>query len=152
MQGAIVSFPRLIASWTTGVAKSTSQVTKMMCAPFPRRFLAHDFARAGLLLFVSQVSIRIGLPPTPPFALIWRTWMRAAASAGPSNGAIWPLLSYAQPITIGRLVAAELSLLAPASAATATAVPTRSAAATPHLVLRMLLLPPQIRTDFERSR
>ena len=124
----------------------------MTCAPFPRRFLAHDLARAGLLLFVSQVSIRIGLPPTPPFALIWRTWMRAAARAGPSNGAMLPLLSNAQPMTMAGLVAAELSLLAPPSAATATAVPTRSAAATPHLVLRMLLLPPQIRTDFERSR
>ena len=73
----------------------------MMFAPLPSRLAAHDFAFAGLLLFVSQVSIRSGRPMTPPFALIWLTRIFAAASAGPSNGAMFPLLSNAQPITIG---------------------------------------------------
>src|SRR5215210_3408324 len=158
MHGAIVSLPRLIASWTTGVAKSTSQVTKMTCAPLARRFLAQVFARAGLLLFVSQVSIRSGRPLTPPFALIALMWMRAAASAGPSNGAMFPLLSNAHPMTIAGFVAADVLLLAPASAATATAVPRRSAAATPQLLLR-ILAPPEsglnrfrkIRRDTERT-
>ena len=38
---------------------------------------------------------------TPPLALIRLTRTFAAASAGPSNGAMFPLLSNAQPITIG---------------------------------------------------
>jgi hypothetical protein len=46
------------------------------------------------------------------------------------------LLSNAQPITIAGLVAAEVSLLAPASAAIAAAVP-RTAAAATHLRLRI---------------
>jgi hypothetical protein len=96
----------------------------------PRSVLAQDFARAGLLFCVSQVSILNGRPPTPPLALSLRMWIFAAASAGPSNGAISPLLSNAQPITIAGLVAAEVSLLAPASAAIAAAVPRTAAAAT----------------------
>ena len=74
---------------------------KMMCAPLPSRLAAHDFALAGLLLFVSQVSILSGRPLTPPLALIWPMRIFAAASAGLSNGAMFPLLSNAQPITIG---------------------------------------------------
>ena len=101
MHGAIASLPRLIASCTTGVAKSTSHVTNMICAPAPSRLRAHAFAFAGLLLFVWQVLIWSFRPSTPPFALIDLTWIWAAASAGPSNGAMLPLLSYAQPITIG---------------------------------------------------
>src|SRR5688572_24440052 len=101
MHGATVSLPRLIDSVTTGVAKSTSQVTNMTCAPLPSRLAAQDFAFAGLLLFVSHVSILSGRPTTPPLALIWATRIFAAASAGPSNGAMFPLLSNAQPITIG---------------------------------------------------
>jgi hypothetical protein len=100
MHGAIVSSPRLIDSCTTGVAKSTSQVVKMMCAPCPRSLRAHDFARVGLLRWVSQVMMRSGRPRTPPLALIWRTRTFAAASAGPSKGAISPFVSCAHPITI----------------------------------------------------
>ena len=101
MHGAIVSLPAFSDSWTTGVAKSTSHVVKMMSAPLPSRLAAHDFAFAGLLLFVSQVSSLSGRPVTPPLALIWLMRTFAAASAGPSNGAMLPLLSNAQPITIG---------------------------------------------------
>src|SRR5215207_1519942 len=62
--------------------------------------------------------------------------MRAAASAGPSNGAMFPLLSYAQPITIG-FVAADVLLPAAASAANATAA-ARSVAATRHLLAPLM--------------
>ena len=69
MHGATASTPRLIASWTTGAARSTSQVVKMMSAPWPRSFAAHAFAIAGLLPWVSHVMIFIGRPRTPPAAL-----------------------------------------------------------------------------------
>ena len=93
MHGAIARMPRLIASWTTGVAKSTSQVTNMMSAPLPIRPAAHAFAFAGLLFCVSHVMIRSLRPLTPPRALICWTRTLAAASAGPSNGAMFPLPS-----------------------------------------------------------
>ena len=80
--------PRLIASWTTGVAKSTSQVVKMMSAPLLSSLRAHDLARAGLLFCVSHVSSRSILPSTPPLALTSLTRIFAVARAGPSNGAI----------------------------------------------------------------
>ncbi len=93
MQVEIASFPRLIASWTTGVAKSTSQVVKMMCAPLARSCRAHDFARAGALFCVSHVSSRSLRPLTPFFAFSSRIRILAVASAGLSNGAIWPFAS-----------------------------------------------------------
>ena len=93
MHGATASIPRFNASWTTGVAKSTSQVTNMMSAPLPIRLAAHDLAFAGLLFCVSQVRIRSFLPLTPPRALSWFTRTFAAASAGPSNGAMLPFPS-----------------------------------------------------------
>ena len=76
-------------------------VVKMMSAPWPSSFAAHAFAIAGLLPWVSQVTIWSGRPMTPPFAFTAFTRIWAAASAGPSNGAMPPLLSKAQPITIG---------------------------------------------------
>src|SRR5256714_12186165 len=70
------------------------------------------------------------LPLTPPLALIWLTRSFAAASAGPSNGAIAPLPSNAPPITIGGFAA--LRLVA-ASALPITASASRAAAATANL-------------------
>ena len=101
MHGATASVPWPIASCTTGVAKSTSQVTNMMSAPPSRSDVAHAFAFAGSLFCVSQVLISRSRPSTPPSPLISSARIFAAASAGPSNGAIWPLESYAQPIVIG---------------------------------------------------
>ena len=101
MHGATARIPRLIASWTTGVAKSTSQVTNTMSAPFPIRLAAHALALAGALFCVSHVMILSLRPLTPPFALICLTLTFAAARAGPSNGAMLPLPSNAHPITIG---------------------------------------------------
>ena len=57
MHGATASTPRLIASCTTGAAKSTSQVVKMTFAPPPSSFSAQAFAIAALLPCVSQVLI-----------------------------------------------------------------------------------------------
>ena len=62
MHGATASTPRLIASWTTGAARSTSHVVKMMFAPCPSSFAAHAFAIAGLLPCVSHVVIWSGRP------------------------------------------------------------------------------------------
>src|SRR5919202_3925881 len=118
MQGAIARTPLLSAACTTGVAKSTSQVVKMMFAPCPSRLTAHALAVVGLLFCVLQVLIRYRRPLTPPLALIWPIRIFAAASAGSSNGAIWPLLSNAHPITIGFFAAV---------AARPPAVPARTA-------------------------
>ena len=102
MHGATARTPRLIASWTTGVAKSTSHVVKMMFAPAPSRLAAQALAFAGSLFWVSQVLIWSCRPPkAPPLALICATRIFAAARAGSSKGAIWPFWSNAQPITIG---------------------------------------------------
>jgi hypothetical protein len=57
MQGAIVSRPLLIPSCTTGAARSTSQVVKMMFAPPLISLSAHAFETAGLSPCVSQVLI-----------------------------------------------------------------------------------------------
>ncbi len=101
MHGAIVSLPALIDSCTTGAAKSTSHVVKITSTFWPRSFAAHDFAIAGLLPWVSHVTILSWRPLTPPFAFHCLTRIWAAASAGPSNGAIAPFESKAHPITIG---------------------------------------------------
>ncbi len=119
MHGAIARMPRLIASCTTGVAKSTSQVVKITLAPLSSRLSAHDLALAGLLFWVSQVMI---FTCTPPRALICLTRTLAAASAGLSKGAMLPLLSKAQPIVIAPFVAA--------AAVPVTETPTPSAATT----------------------
>jgi hypothetical protein len=111
----------------------------MTFAPLPSRLAAHDFALAGLLLLVSQVSILNGRPRTPPLALIWPIRTFAAARAGPSNGAIWPLLSNAQPITIGDAAfVAEPPMPVPA-AATASADTASSAPKTPHRFRAVIL-------------
>src|SRR3954449_2465747 len=128
MQGAIASTPLLMASCTTGVARSTSQVVKMTFAPWPSRLSAHAFALAGLLFCVSQVMI---LSCTPPRALTCLTRTCAAARAGSSKGDIWPLLSYAQPITTD-LPAADAEPVTVAARTSAVSM-TRSAASAPFL-------------------
>ena len=139
MHGAIVSLPALSDSWTTGVAKSTSHVVKTMCAPWPSRLAAHDLALAGLLLFVSQVTSLNGRPRTPPLALIWPMRIFAAASAGLSNGAMFPLLSNAQPITIGDAAfVAEPPSPVPATATTSADIAS-SAPRAPHRFLAVIL-------------
>src|SRR5438045_2229292 len=143
MQGATASTPRLIAACTTGVAKSTSQVVKMILAPWPSRLTAHALAVVGLLFCVSHVLIARCRLPTPPFALICLTRIRAAASAGSSNGAIWPFESKAHPITIGPFASvAARPPVAPAIAATATAAP-RSITRPLHLVV-LFTAPPLV--------
>src|SRR5947209_3154041 len=73
----------------------------MTLAPPAMSLSAHAFAIVGLLPCVLQVLITSGRPFTPPFASICATRIFAAASAGPSNGAIAPFASNAQPMTIG---------------------------------------------------
>jgi hypothetical protein len=126
----------LIASWTTGAAKSTSHVVKITFAPCESSFAAHARAIAGLLPWVLQVAIRSGRPLTPPFALTCLTRICAAASAGPSNGAMAPLPSYAHPITIGALAADAVA----ATTATTTASVATSAANAP--VFLRVITPP----------
>src|SRR3954447_4632238 len=134
MHGAIARTPLLIAACTTGVAKSTSQVVKMMFAPCPSSLTAHAFAVVALLFCVSQVLITSLRWLTPPFLLIWAIRIFAAASAGSSNGAIWPARSNAHPITIGFFADVAAWPADPTRAAAATATP-RSVAKTPHLIL-----------------
>src|SRR5262245_53257555 len=123
MQDATVKTPRSIAAWTTGAASSTSQVVKMTFAFCPSRRSAHALAMSALFPCVSQVRSRIGWPLTPPFALSWLIRNFAAARAGLSNGAMLPLLSYAQPIT-----SCFLACAAPCPAVAATALPIRASA------------------------
>ncbi len=128
MHGATVSLPALIDSCTTGAAKSTSQVVNITSTFCPSSFAAHDLAIAGLLPCVSHVTILSGRPLTPLLLLICLTRICAAASAGPSNGAMAPFESNAQPITIGLAVAADA---VPATTATAVAATARSAVSAP---------------------
>src|SRR5207249_2938912 len=112
----------------------TSQVVKMMLAFWPSRLSAQDLALAALLFCVSQVLITNRYLP---LALICLTRILAAASAGLSNGAIWPDWSKAQPM---------MTVFFAAGAAWLPVVPTRAAIDTraasaaarmPHLVARL---------------
>jgi hypothetical protein len=105
----------------------------MTSAPLPSRLAAHDFALAGLLLFVSQVSILSGRPATPPLALIWPMRTFAAARAGPSKGAMLPLLSNAQPITIGACAFVVEPPIPVPTVATTSPARASSAPIVPHL-------------------
>src|SRR3954453_15415709 len=133
MHGAIVSLPALIAFWTTGAAKSTSHVVKMMSTPWPSSFAAQADAMAGLLPCVSHVTIFSGRPLTPPRPLTWPTRTFAAARAGLSNGGIAPFESNAQPTTIG--LAAADAVAATTTASTAIAASGRNNAASFLLVI-----------------
>ena len=128
MHGATARMPRLIASCTTGAARSTSHVVKMMFACWPISLSAHAFEIAALSPCVLHVTICSGRPPTPPFAFTCATRSFAAASAGPSNGAIGPDFepSYAQPMMIGDACADLVWAAAVAArATTAIAAPSR---------------------------
>src|SRR5690242_11473090 len=96
----------------------------MMLLPLPISCSAQVLARAGVLPCVSHVMIFKGRPATPPLALIWATRILAAASAGVSNGFMFPVLSKAQPIVIGVAEREALTF-----AATARLASTASAAA-----------------------
>src|SRR5262249_15019930 len=90
--------------------------------------------------WVLQVLITSFLPSTPPLALIFVTSRFAAASAGPSNGAIGPLFepSYAQPMMTCLLAADCVCAAAVAtttSAATATTTSAQRARFLPIMVL-----------------
>src|SRR5581483_2869028 len=117
MHGATASMPWLMNSCVAGAANSTSQVTMPITAPLPIRLAAQAFDFAGFEFCVSQVMILSGRPLTPPLALIFAISSFAAASAGPSKGAMLPFRSVGKPITIG--LPAALAVLE-ASAATAT--------------------------------
>ncbi len=132
MHGATARTPRLMASCTTGAAKSTSHVVKITSAPRESSRAAHARAIAGLLPCVSHVAIWSFLRPTPPraFSCLTRIW--AAASAGPSNGAMAPLPSNAQPITIGSAWAAGADAAVNAAPAVSAA---NAAAIAPSLLL-----------------
>src|SRR5262245_47906159 len=125
MHGAIARTPRSIAVVTTGAANSTSQVTNRTAAFSLSSRSAQALATSALLPCVSQVRICSFLPLTPPFALSLFTSSLAAASAGPSNGAMSPEPSNAQPMMMGafawRPLFAASALPIRASASTAAA-------------------------------
>ena len=110
----------------------------MTLAPLPISWSAHVLARAGAFPCVSHVMIFKGRPKTPPLALICFTRICAAASAGLSNGAICPVLSWAQPITIGDALREALTF-----AATARLASTASAAASTATLLVLVMHPPR---------
>ena len=94
-----------------------------MTAPRPIRSAAHAFDLAAFELCVSQVMIFSRRPFQPPLALIFEISMPAAASAGPSNGAMLPALSIGYPMMIG-FPAADAELAATiATAQTAASRP-----------------------------
>src|SRR6185369_8996436 len=101
MHGATVSRPLFRNVRIAGVAKSTSQVTQPITAPFEMRLDAHDVDTSGFEFWVLQVTIFSGRPLTPPAALILAISSWAAVSAGLLNGDIWPLVSIAAPMMIG---------------------------------------------------
>src|SRR4029078_5629018 len=100
MHGAIVSIFFARNCWIAAVAKSTSQVTMPIVAPFETTLLKQDFETSGFEFCVSQATILSGAPFTPPAALILAASSFAAVSAGLSNGAIWPLMSAAKSVDI----------------------------------------------------
>src|SRR3954454_1831373 len=142
MHEATARTPRLIASWTTGAARSTSHVVNMTSAPCPSSLAAQAFAIDALLPCVSHVFSCSWRPVTPPLAFSWLTRSFAAASAGLSNGAIAPLLSNAQPITIGD--AAGAVVLAAAVAASATPQARTTASVSPKRELGLLISTPSL--------
>src|SRR5437762_208392 len=86
----------------------------MIFAPWLISWSAHALAADASLPWVSQVLITT-LRPFTPFLLTFLTSSCAAASAGPSNGPIAPVLSCAQPMTIGPLAAECVRAAAPAA-------------------------------------
>src|SRR6188472_3526876 len=140
MHGAIVSSLCLSDSCTTGEARSTSHVVKITFACSPISLSAQVFDVVGSSPWVLQVLITIWRPRTPPFLLILAASIFAAASAGVSNGCIGPLLSYAQPMTIGFLAADEPVRAAAAATKTSAAAATSTSAQRARLPTLIFLL------------
>ena len=139
MHGAIVSRWALSASFTTGEARSTSHVVKMILAPWLISLSAQAFDAVGSSFCVSQVLSTI-LRPSTFFLLTFLISICAAASAGPSNGPIGPLESWAQPMMIGLFAAAECVRAAAAAAKTSAAAATITSAQRPLFLALMFLL------------
>src|ERR671937_2968687 len=144
MHGATASTPRLIASCTTGAASSTSHVVMITFAPPSSRRMAHDFATSGLFPCVSHVCSWILRRRTPPLAFSCAIRSFAAARAGLSNGAIAPVLSNAQPITIGFGAEARSCADVAAIAVPIVVSATTAAATTVHLPRALMLLLPVV--------
>ena len=140
MHGATVSIPLFRNSWIAAVAKSTSQVTMPITAPFDTTLLTQDFDTSGFEFCVSQATIRSFAPFTPPSALILATSSFAAVSAGLSNGAIWPLRSAAKPMTIGFLAVFAAGAVVTPTTVRATATMSTNPPAMPHLFLSLMSL------------
>src|SRR5262245_35459005 len=146
MHGAIVSIFLARNCWIAAVAKSTSQVTMPITAPFDTTLLTQDFDTSGFEFWVSQATILSFVPFTPPAALILAASSFAAVYAGLSNGAIWPLRSAANPMTIGFLADFAPDAAVTPTTATATATTSASPPTTPHLFLA-LMLPSSLRLN-----
>src|SRR5580765_6443530 len=102
-------------------------------APCDRSFTAQALAIAGLLPCVLHVR---SFTFVAPVLLIVAMCDFAVASAGPSNGAMFPMPSYAQPIVSVFCGAAA----PPVATATATAAAAATASAALHTFLISLLL------------
>ena len=139
MQGAIVSILLARNCWIAAVAKSTSQVTMPITAPFDTTLLTQDFETSGFEFCVSQATILSFAPFTPPAALILAASSFAAVYAGLSNGAIWPLRSAAKPITIGFFADFPPDAVVTPTTARVTATTSASPPTTPHLFLSLML-------------
>ena len=120
-----MSFPALIAVCTTGAAKSTSHVVMTMSAPRLKSLVAQVFAIAGLLPCVLHVMRRSLML----FDLLTRAMcVFAVARAGPSNGAIAPTPSYAQPM-VTVFACSDAAVPPPTTATAATATASRASVA-----------------------
>ena len=139
MHGAIVSILLARNCWIAAVAKSTSQVTMPITAPFDTTLLTQDLETSGFEFCVSQATILSFAPFTPPAALILAASSFAAVSAGLSNGAIWPLRSAAKPMTIGFFADFAPDAVVTPTTATATATTSASPPTAPHLFLLLML-------------
>src|SRR2546423_15575977 len=98
----------------------------MTFACWPISLSAQVFDVVGLSPWVLQVLITI-LRPSTPFLLNLAASILAAASAGVSNGCIGPLLSKAQPMTIGPFAAVWVRAAAAAARASAAVATITSA-------------------------
>src|SRR6186713_848148 len=107
-------------------------------APCARSFVAHAFAIVGLLPCVLQVR---SLTFVPPALLIAAMWDFAVASAGPSNGAMLPTPSYAQPI-VSVFACSDDAEPPPTTAAATTATATRASIALRSFFMSALLWGP----------
>src|SRR6476659_7208949 len=139
MHGAIVSILLARNCWIAAVAKSTSQVTMPITAPFDTTLLTQDLETSGFEFCVSQATILSFAPFTPPAALILATSSFAAVSAGLSNGAIWPLRSAAKPMTIGFLADLAPDAVVTPTMARTTATTSASPPTAPQLLLLLML-------------